>query len=253
MTDTPDNTRFLEGRVALVTGASRGIGQAIALRLAARGASVACLATSAERAKETAERCAEHGGKSLALGVDVAETEAVAEVVGQVQEELGALWLLVNNAGVTRDQILVRMSEQEFDQVIATNLKGTWNFVRAAARALMKSNGRIVNISSVVGVTGNAGQVNYAASKAGVLGLTRSVAKELAARKVCVNAIAPGFINTDMTAALGQDAAEKFAGAIPLKRAGTPDEIARAVEFLAGPGGDYITGQTLVIDGGLSL
>jgi 3-oxoacyl-[acyl-carrier protein] reductase len=253
MSETDDNQRFLDGRVALVTGASRGIGRSIALRLAQRGASVACLATTAERAQETADQCAELGGKALALGVDVAETEAVAEVVGQVQEELGALWLLVNNAGVTRDQILVRMSEDEFDQVIDTNLKGTWNFVRAAARALMKSNGRIINISSVVGVTGNAGQVNYAASKAGVIGLTRSVAKELAARNVCVNAIAPGFITTDMTAALGEDALEKVTGSIPLKRAGSPDEIARAVEFLAGPGGDYITGQTLVIDGGLSL
>ncbi len=253
MSDTLENPRFLEGRVALVTGASRGIGRAIALRLAARGAGVACLATSAERAQETADRCTELGGEARAFGVDVAETQAVAEVVEQVQEQLGELWLLVNNAGVTRDQLLVRMTEDDFDQVVATNLKGTWNLVRAAARTLMRNRGRIVNISSIVGLTGNIGQVNYAASKAGVIALTRSVAKELASRKVCVNAIAPGFITTDMTAALGPDAAEKSAKEIPLRRAGTPDDIARAVEFLAGPGGDYITGQTLVIDGGLTL
>ena len=253
MSASTENPRFLEGRVALVTGASRGIGRAIALRLARRGASVACLATAAERARETAERCTELGGKSQAFGVDVGQTAAVAEVVGQVQEELGGLWLLVNNAGITRDSLLMRMSEADFDAVIETNLKGTWNFLRAAARPLMKGRGRIVNVSSVVGLSGNAGQANYAASKAGIVGLTLSMAKELASRGVCVNAVAPGFVATDMTAALDEKAAAQLAADIPLGRIAGPDEIARAVEFLAGPGGDYITGQTLVIDGGLSL
>jgi len=253
MPQTPENPRFLEGRVALVTGASRGIGRAIALRLAGRGASVACLATTADRARETAELCGEHGVKAQAFGVDVRSTGAVAEVVGQVQEELGGLWLLVNNAGITRDNLLLRMSEEDFDAVIETNLKGTWNFLRAAARPLMKSRGRVVNIASVVGISANAGQANYAASKAGILGLTTSLAKELASRGVCVNAIAPGFVETDMTAALDERAAAELLADIPLGRIAGPDEIARAVEFLAGPGGDYMTGQTLVIDGGLSL
>jgi len=246
-------TRPLEGQVALVTGASRGIGRAIALALADAGARVACVATTAERARDTAERCSALGAGAQAYGVDVARTEPVAELVAQVQQELGGLNVLVNNAGITRDQILLRMSEQEFDEVVATNLKGTWNFIRAAARPLMKSHGRIVNIASVVGLTGNAGQANYAASKAGVLGLTRSVAKELASRAVCVNAVAPGFIETDMTAALEPKAAEQLRASIPLGRIGDPEEIARAVLFLAGPGGAYITGQTLVVDGGLSL
>ena len=253
MSTLEQEQRYLDGRVALVTGASRGIGRAIALRLAARGARVACVATTAERAEQTAAACSELGGEARAFGCDVGDTEAVAALVAQVQEELGGLWLVVNNAGITRDQILVRMKEEEFDQVIATNLKGTWNVIRAAARPLMKCAGRIINISSVVGVTGNAGQVNYAASKAGVIGMTRSVAKELCSRKVCVNAVAPGFIQTDMTAALGDQAAESFTANIPLKRLGDAEDIARAVDFLAGPGGDYITGQVLVVDGGLSL
>ena len=246
-------SRYLEGKVALVTGASRGIGRAVALRLAARGARVACVATSAERAEATAAACSDLGGESRAYGCDVGQTEAVAALVARVQEELGGLWLVVNNAGITRDQILVRMTEADFDQVIETNLKGTWNVIRAAARTLMKNGGRIVNVSSVIGLTGNAGQANYAASKAGVIGMTRAVAKELAARKVCVNAVAPGFVRTDMTAALGSQAAESMTGAIPLGRPGEVEDVARAVDFLAGPGGDYITGQVLVVDGGLSL
>jgi 3-oxoacyl-[acyl-carrier protein] reductase len=246
-------SRYLEGKVALVTGASRGIGRAVALRLAARGARVACVATSAERAEETAAACSDLGGESRAYGCDVGQTEAVAALVARVQEELGGLWLVVNNAGITRDQILVRMTEADFDQVIETNLKGTWNVIRAAARSLMKGGGRIVNISSVIGLTGNAGQANYAASKAGVIGMTRAVAKELAARQVCVNAVAPGFVRTDMTAALGSQAAESMTSAIPLRRPGEALDVARAVDFLAGPGGDYITGQVLVVVVGLSL
>jgi 3-oxoacyl-[acyl-carrier protein] reductase len=245
--------RTLADRVALVTGASRGIGKAIAVRLAQRGAKVACVATTAERCGATVEACAAAGGEVRAFGVDVADTQAVKALVDEVGSELGPLYALVNNAGITRDQLLLRMEEEDFDRVVAVNLKGPFNFVRAAARTLMKTHGRIVNIASVVGITGNVGQSNYAASKAGLIGFTRSVAKELAPRAVCVNAVAPGMIETDMTAELTAPAAEAMRAAIPLKRAGTAEEVALAVDFLLGPGGDYITGQTLVLDGGLSL
>jgi 3-oxoacyl-[acyl-carrier protein] reductase len=250
---SPQLERYLDGKVALVTGASRGIGRAIALRLAARGARVACVATTAERAAEVQAACQALGAQAMAYGVDVSASAPVSELVASVQKELGGLDILVNNAGITRDQLLLRMTEEDFDRVVDVNLKGTFNFIRAAARTLMKSHGRIVNITSVVGVTGNAGQANYAASKAGVIGLTRSVAKELASRGVCVNAIAPGFIATDMTSAIDPKAAEALTNMIPLARIGAPEEIAAAVDFLCGPGGAYITGQTLIIDGGLSL
>lgn len=257
MSSSPDTP--LAGKVALVTGASRGIGRAIAERLALRGARVACVATRAENCAETLAACNEAGpdaddeGRHAAYGVDVSDTEAVAQLVKQVQEELGGLDALVNNAGVTRDQLLLRMTEEDFDRVIEVNLKGAWNFMKAASRPLMKARGRIVNIASVVGITGNAGQANYAASKAGLLGLSRSLAKELAGRGVCVNSVAPGFIETDMTAAIEGGAADELKQSIPLGRIGRPDEIAATVEFLLGPGGDYITGQTLVVDGGLSI
>ena len=214
---------------------------------------MACVATTAERAQETQAACQALGVQSADYGVDVSASAAVNELVSAVVSEFGGLDILVNNAGITRDQLLLRMSEEDFDRVVDVNLKGTFNFIRAAARTLMKSHGRIVNITSVVGVTGNAGQANYAASKAGVIGLTRSVAKELASRGVCVNAIAPGFIATDMTSAIDPKAAEALKAEIPLSRIGEPEEIAAAVEFLCGPGGAYITGQTLIIDGGLSL
>lgn len=258
MTDPIDST-YLAGRVAIVTGASRGIGREIALRLARRGARVACLATAAERCSATAEECTQfaqesgENGASQPYGVDVADTQAVAELVGQIKKELGGLDVLVNNAGITRDQLLLRMTEEDFDRVIDVNLKGAWNFMKAAARPLMKARGRVVNISSVVGITGNAGQTNYAASKAGILGLTRSLAKELSGRGVCVNAVAPGFIATDMTSAIDEKTAQALAERIPLGRFGAPEEIAAAVDFLVGPGAGYITGQTIVVDGGLSL
>ena len=245
--------RNLADQVAIVTGASRGIGRAIAERLAARGARVACVATAAERCSDTVAACAALGAEARGWGVDVAETAAVKTLVDEVQSEMGALSILVNNAGITRDQLLLRMDEDDFDRVIAVNLKGAWNFIRASARPLMKTHGRIINIASVVGITGNVGQANYAASKAGLLGLTRSVAKELAPRAVCVNAVAPGFIETDMTAGIDEAAATQLLASIPLKRVGTPEEVALAVDYLAGPGGAYITGQTLVLDGGLSL
>jgi 3-oxoacyl-[acyl-carrier protein] reductase len=211
------------------------------------------VATRAENCAAVVEECRGLGTEALALGVDVARTSEVAQVVDQVQRELGGLHALVNNAGITRDQILLRMSEEDFDAVLDVNLKGTWNFIKAATRPLMKCRGRIVNISSVVGLTGNAGQANYAASKAGLFGLTRSVAKELASRGVCVNAIAPGFVETDMTAGIDEAAATRLRESIPLQRIGTPEEIALAVDYLLGPGGSYVTGQVLVVDGGLSV
>jgi 3-oxoacyl-[acyl-carrier protein] reductase len=250
--DRPENKPLL-GKVALVTGASRGIGRAIALRLAHEGAAIAAVATQAERCADTINECRAAGVRAEAFGVDVADHAKVIALVAQIHEQFGGLDVLVNNAGITRDQLLLRMSEADFDAVIAVNLKGAWNFIKAASRPLMKVRGRIINIASVVGLTGNAGQANYAAAKAGLIGLTRSVAKELAGRGVCVNAVAPGFIRTDMTAGLEGKAAEDLLGSIPLGRVGEAVEIARAVAFLAGPGGEYITGQTLVVDGGLSL
>ncbi len=238
-----------------MTGASRGIGSAIARRLARDGARVACVASRAENAAGTVSACIEDGGEGAAraFGVDVADTAAVGELVLAIQKELGGLDVLVNNAGITRDTLLLRMTEEDFDRVLDVNLKGAFNFIRAAARSLMKSGGRIVNITSVVGITGNAGQANYAASKAGLIGLTRSVAKELAGRGVCVNAVAPGFIDTDMTATLDEKSRTALLAEIPLGRIGRPEDIAELVAFLAGPAGAYITGQTLVVDGGLSL
>lgn len=248
------SARPLEGKAALVTGASRGIGRAIAVHLAHLGARVACVATRVENAEPTASACAEITDGARAYGVDVADHAAVAGLVKEVGSDMGGIDILVNNAGITRDQLLMRMSEDDFDSVISVNLKGTWNFVKAAARPLMKAgSGRIINIASVVGVTGNAGQANYAASKAGVIGLTRSAAKELSGRGVAVNAIAPGFIETDMTSEIPENERAKLVGAIPLSRMGASEEIAAAVGFLAGPGGAYITGQTLIVDGGLSL
>ena len=243
----------LQGKVALVTGASRGIGRAIAERLARSGAAVACIATSAANAEATAEACRALGVEARAYGVDVSDTDAVAANVKEVMDDLGGLDVLVNNAGITKDQILMRMSEDDFDAVVAVNLKGTWNYVKAATRPLMKSAGRIVNISSVVGVTGNAGQVNYAASKAGVFGLTRSVAKELAGRKVTCNAIAPGFIETDMTAALDDATQAEYQRAIPAGRYGSPEEIAGVVRWIASDEAAYISGAVIPVDGGLGM
>jgi 3-oxoacyl-[acyl-carrier protein] reductase len=245
--------RPLQGKVALVTGASRGIGRAIAERLAASGARVACVATTPEGCRASVEACAKRTEGARAFGVDVSELGAVSALVDEVQAELGGLDLLVNNAGITRDQLLLRMSEEDFDRVVAVNLKGTWNFCKAAARPLMKVKGRIVNVTSVVGRTGNAGQANYAASKAGVIGLTKSLAKELAGRGVCVNAVAPGFVETDMTAGLEGKARDELVARIPLGRTGAAEDVAAAVDFLCGPGAAYITGQILVVDGGLTL
>jgi 3-oxoacyl-[acyl-carrier protein] reductase len=244
--------RELEGKVALVTGGSRGIGLAISEALAQAGARVAVVARDAERARRAARELSGdgHGGFSC----DVADADAARAVAGQVEEALGPIDILVNNAGVTRDNLLVRMKEEEWDEVIAVNLKGAFNMTRAIVRGMMRRReGAIVNITSVVGLMGNAGQANYAASKAGLIGFTKSVARELASRDVRCNAVAPGYIRTDMTAELGEEQTEALRGAIPLGRLGEPDDISGVVRFLVGPGARYITGQVLAVDGGMVM
>jgi 3-oxoacyl-[acyl-carrier protein] reductase len=242
----------LQGQVALVTGGSRGIGLAIARDLASAGARVAVVARDGARAEAAAGELPGEGHRGYA--VDVADPEAVNALVKQVEADFGSLDILVNNAGVTRDNVLMRIKDEDWDAVLDTNLRGAFNLMRAASRGMMKRrSGRIINISSVVGVTGNAGQANYAASKAGLIGMTKSVAKELAGRGVLVNAVAPGYIETDMTAELPEAARTALMNGIALGRLGKPEDIAPAVRFLAGPGASYITGQVLVVDGGMVM
>ena len=243
----------LKDKVALVTGASRGIGRAMAARLAAEGAVVACVATSEERAAGTVAAIEEAGGRAHAYGCDVSSFEDVQALAGRVLEDCGGLHILVNNAGVTRDNLLMRMKEEDWDRVLDVNLKGAFNTCKAFAKPLMKAGGgRVVNVTSVVGLDGNAGQANYAASKGGLVAFTKSLAKELGSRAVCVNAIAPGFIATDMTAELDEGIQSEMQKSIPLKRFGTVEEVADLTAFLAGSTGAYITGHVFVIDGGLS-
>jgi 3-oxoacyl-[acyl-carrier protein] reductase len=242
----------LSGQVALVTGASQGLGRAIAEALGAAGAAVALVARSAGKLAEVAEGIRAAGGRAEAFPCDVSKGEEVARIVEQVVEKLGRLDILVNNAGVTRDTLLPRMSDEEWDEVLTTNLRAPFLFMRAASRPMMQQRyGRIINVSSVSGLIGNAGQANYSASKAGLVGLTRTVSKELAGRKVTVNAVAPGFIASDMTAALGPALLDEVKKRVPAKRLGEAWEIAEAVLFLAAPSSAYITGQVLVVDGGL--
>lgn len=244
--------RELGGRVVLVSGGSRGIGLSISGALAAGGARVAIVARNGERAREAAAGLPGEGHGGFAC--DVAVMDRVRETVQAVESELGRVDVLVNNAGITRDNILLRMTEEEWDEVIAVNLKGAFNLIRTTARGMMKSrDGVIINVSSVVGLTGNAGQANYAASKAGLLGLTRSVARELASRNVRCNAVAPGYIITDMTAGLTEEQTTELQERIPLGRLGEPEDIAGVVRFLAGPAGRYITGQVLTVDGGMVM
>jgi len=242
----------LQGQVALVTGGSRGIGLAVATELASAGARVAVVARDEARAQAAAAGLPGEGHRGYA--VDVADSEAVNALVKRVEEEMGSLDVLVNNAGVTRDNVLMRIKDEDWDAVVDTNLRGAFNTIRAASRGMMKRrSGRIVNVSSVVGITGNKGQANYAASKAGLIGLTKSVAKELASRGVLVNAVAPGYIETDMTSDLPEAAREALSGQIALGRLGRPEDIAPVVRFLAGPGAAYMTGQVLVVDGGMVM
>ena len=242
----------LSGQVALVTGASQGLGRAIAETLAASGASVALVARNAVKLAEVAAGIRGAGGTAREFPCDVAKGDEVARVVEQIVEGLGRLDILVNNAGVTRDTLLPRMSDEEWDEVLTTNLRAPFLFMRAASRPMMQQRyGRIINVASVSGLIGNPGQANYSASKAGLVGLTRTVAKELAGRKVTVNAVAPGFIASDMTATLGPALLDEVKKRVPAKRLGEAWEIAEAVLFLAAPSSAYITGQVLVVDGGL--
>lgn len=243
----------LKGQVALVTGASRGLGQAIAVALGRAGASVACIARNLEKLQETVGAITEAGGAAVWFECDVANSESVQKVVDAVHEKWQRLDVLVNNAGITRDTLIPRMQDDQWDDVINTNLRGAFLFTRAATRLMMQQRyGRIINVASVSGLMGNPGQANYCASKAGLIGMTRTVARELGSRKVTVNAIAPGFIESDMTAALGDALLGEVKTRVPAKRLGRAEEVADAVLFLAAPGSAYITGQVLTIDGGLT-
>ncbi|HEY2414793.1 MAG TPA: 3-oxoacyl-[acyl-carrier-protein] reductase [Pirellulales bacterium] len=244
----------LSGQVALVTGASRGIGKAIALALARCGAKIACIARDTAKLAETVSAIQTAGGQAEAFACDVTNGAAVGELVESIAEKWGRLDILVNNAGITRDTLIPRMTDEQWDDVLNTNLRGTFVFTRAATRPMMSQRyGRIINISSVSGLIGNPGQANYSASKAAIIGFTRTVSKELASRKVTVNAIAPGFIESEMTAALGEVLQEQVKTRIPAKRLGTPDEVADVVLFLASPTSSYITGQCITIDGGMIM
>lgn len=245
----------LAGKVALVTGASRGIGRGIARKLASLGATVLVNYNgSPQKARELTEEIAAAGGQAECIGCDVSDFAACARMVEQIMGKYGHVDILVNNAGVTRDNLLMRMSEEDYDRVLDINLKGAFNTMRHLSRYFLKQRGgKIVNISSVSGVLGNAGQANYSASKAGLIGLTKSAARELASRGVCVNAVAPGFIDTEMTRALPEKAREAGVAAVPMGRMGTVEDIAETVAFLAGDRANYITGQVICVDGGMAI
>ena len=246
------STNELDDKVALVTGGSRGIGLAVAHELARAGATVAVVSRNADGASAAARDLAGEGHRGY--GCDVGVTEVASASVSQVVDELGPVDILVNNAGITRDNIFIRMKEGEWDEVLTVNLKGAFNMTKAVARSMMKRrSGVILNVTSDVGLVGNAGQANYAASKAGLIGFTKSIAKELASRGVRCNAIAPGFISTDMTATLPEEAVEALQEQIPLGYFGDPGDVAGLARFLAGPAGRYITGQVIAVDGGMAM
>ena len=245
----------LTGKTAIVTGGSRGIGKAVCLELARRGCNIVLsFAGNTAAADQTVAECQALGGQALAVQGNVADADAVKALFDAALKQFGAVDILVNNAGITRDNLLMLLKEEDFDAVVDTNLKGTFLCMKAAVRPMMKQrHGRIISLSSVVGLHGNAGQVNYAATKAGVIGMTKSLAKELAGRNITVNAVAPGFIDTDMTAVLPEKAKEAILASIPMARLGAAEDVANAVAFLASDEAGYITGQVLAVDGGMSM
>lgn len=245
----------MQGKVALVTGGARGIGKAIAMKLAGQGADIAILDAGDPRLTEqTVEELRALGVRACGAQCDITDYEQVTRAVGQVKEALGDVDILVNNAGITRDKLALRMTPEDFDAVLSVNLKGTFLMIKALyADFMRKRAGRIINIASISGLMGNAGQANYSASKAGVVGLTKTIARELAARNVTCNAVAPGFIETPMTASMNQDALQEAVKSIPLRRMGKPEDVAEAVAFLAGDGASYITGSVINVDGGFFM
>jgi 3-oxoacyl-[acyl-carrier protein] reductase len=244
----------LEGKVALITGGARGIGQAIAMAFAAEGADIVVADVNMEIAQKTASEIEALGRKALALEMDVTNYEKVEEGINKILDKFGKVDILVNNAGITKDNLLLRMSQMEWDAVINVNLKGTFNCIRAVSRQMVKQrSGRIISIASIIGLMGNPGQANYAASKAGIIALTKTVAKELASRNINANAVAPGFIQTEMTAKLPEELKKKMLEAIPLGKLGTPQDIAKVCLFLASEESSYITGQVITVDGGMVM